>query len=307
MTFELVPLDHDVGHFVDRRIGLSARIPGRPVLAPRPPSANEPTYEVLIQLGDIPVTLRYRQNEFPPPTDPVKTIPVLVQTFAANRCRPEHVKTAMPAQEPQRRRWGVEAAASLVYPLRDPDVDGDMEEVLIQYRDGRTVTWTRRFARDRTSWISWALCTSAFAAGLRWDPAGLASPPPPLWPRSSFLLPGIKGVLATARLGTAQQIATTLRSQTADSVNRLAERVALLLQGSEPPDHVITPEERQVYEMQLADAGENATTTAILAALGEVENAHDLRGFAILCLHALGKHVAQFGAEGDEPLSYLAD
>ncbi|MGE5184287.1 MAG: hypothetical protein ACM31C_19595 [Acidobacteriota bacterium] len=295
---ELVPLAQDTARFVDRRIGLSICIPGHPQLLPVAASAgvSEPAYEARIALADAPISIRYRHT-----AGAAGNAPLYVETYAANRCRPEERPRAQAASPEQRSAWGVDAAASTLYALREPDADGgDMEEALVLARGDAVVVLTKRFPRAQTSWIAWTLANSAIAAGICWDPAALAAPPAPLWPRSSFLAPGITGALAPGRRDAAARLAARIAAHPASAV-RLADGAGALVRGSEPPAHVVTASERAMFETYLADlASDPALGRELSALVAEVETAHDLRGLCLLVLHATGRIQATFAPSGDD-------
>lgn len=297
---ELIVLEGDTSRFVDRRIGLSLCIPGHPERRAIAPSmgVSEPTYEALIALADVPVTLRYRHDE-----QPVKpaNLAVLAEAYAANRCKREDLQRAQPASADQCRVWGADAAASTIYPLREPDGDGDnMEEALLVARGMSVVTITKRFSRERTSWVSWTLANSAIAAGLRWDPAALDTRPAPLWPHSTFLAPGVTGTLVAKRRDAATRIGALVAARPSSAV-RLGDGIAALVRGGEPPSHVVTAQERTLFDTYLGDLTNDPDLGRELSALvADVQTAHDLRGLCLLVLHALGKIRATFAASSED-------
>jgi hypothetical protein len=323
MTPELVPLAQDTSRLLDRRIGLAMSIPGRPRLVesalpasrqseptfPAPehtPRPREPSYEVQLALADVPITIRYRYNQHDAP----RNLHTLAEVYAANRCRVEDRSRAFPARAEQLAAWHVDGGASCVYPLREPAPDGDTEEVLLLARGDALVTITKRFPRDQLSPVAWALCNTAIAAELRWDPAALDAPPAPLWPESTFLVEGVRGILRPARRADAIRIAELAQSITADARELLADAARRLLSGSEPPSRVVPPAERAAlatyFANELASAPALEPTFARL--LAEAKTSFDVRGACILLLHALGRDRAAFEGDGTgEAFEHFAD
>lgn len=312
LGLELLPLEGDTARLVDRRIGLAIAIPGHPRLLPASAHAGvlEPAYEVQIGLEDIPVSLRYRHNQLPDGKPPDAAL--LVELYAANRSRREDRSRAQPAPPAQCRAWGVDTAASTIYPLATPDDDGDdMEEALLLVCGSAQVMLTKRFARARMSWIAWALLNSALAAGIRWSPTvALESSPSLLWPVSSFMLPGVRGVLAAQRRIDAAHLADVL-APSRDSMGPLAETFKMLLRGAEAPSHPVGISERANLTAFFDDrAGSTTIAGALTALLADVQTAHDLRGLAVLGLHALGAEPATFASTTQDDhgaYGYLAE
>ena len=304
LGLELLPLEGETARLLDRRIGLAITIPGHPRLLPASAQAGvlEPAYEVQIVLEDVPVSLRYRHNELPEGAQPEGAM--LVDLYAANRSSRANRSRAQPAPPGQCRVWGVDTAASTIYELAAPDADGtgdDMEEALLLVRGRMQVMITKRFARARMPWVAWALVNSALAAGIRWDPtAALDASAPALWPTSSFLLPGVRGVVVARRLADATHLAAAL-APLRDSMGSLADGFAMLLRGAEAPSHPVTPSVRDDLAAFFEDRAGNAAGSAqvtrlLLSLLADVRTAHDLRGLAVIGLHALGTEPATFAS-----------
>lgn len=296
-VFTLAPIAGDVARFVDRRSGLAMSLPGHPslveIVAAGRSWRDEPAYEARVELADIPVSLRYRCSEIDAPLRDLRTLAVV---HAANRCSKGMASPAFTARREQLAGWNVDAAASALYALRDPATDGDTEEVLLLARGQALATITKRFPRPRLPPIAWALCNSAIAAGLRWDPAALDGPPSPVWPESSFLVPGVHGTLRAARRQDAARLAALAPPPA--RMAALAGAAQQLLEGNDAATHLITVEERAAIAEYLARRGDPGPLAGVVAELlAEVRTAHDLRGLCIVLLHVAGRQRATFDDE----------
>jgi hypothetical protein len=302
LTLEEGRADGDtIGRYRDERCGLELLIPGGPVLRAPVPSPNEPPCEAEITLSRLPITMALRLSILP--ADAAQSVrPIdLVRAIAQTR------STALPrphaATPEQLKRWGCEAAASEIYPLpvtQGGDGAADTEEVLVLLRAGQLVTIFLRFPRARLQGPSWALWSSVVLGRLRFLDAASPGSDPPLFPPSTFLAPGIDGLLhadCAQRIDRLQPLAQLAAAGSTRTVNELHKHCALLLSATDPPDRAIGPAERRdLLELLIADLPEDAAASALAHTLAEVQSGFDLRGFALLVLHVLGVRTASFSA-----------
>lgn len=290
-----------VGRYRDERCGLELLIPGGPLLRAPVPSPNEPPCEAEITLSRLPVTMALRLSSLPADAAqsvrPIELVRSIAQTRSTALPRPH---TATPEQLD---RWGCEAAASEIYPLpisQSSDSAADTEEVLVLLRAGQLITIFLRFPRAQLPGPSWALWSSVVLGRLRLVGAASAASDPPLFPPSTFLAPGIEGLLhadSARRIERLQPLAQLAAQGNTRTVNELHKRCALLLSATDPPDRAIGPAERRdLLELLIADLPEDAAASALAHTLAEVQNHFDLRGFVLLLLHVLGVRTASFAA-----------
>lgn len=278
--------DDETGLLSDPASGFSMAIPGHPYQSVTLDHPQVPRHDARVMVKDVPVELRFRRDPRP---EAIKAAPLavaLVQSFASNRC--ESQINLQPAQEAQRRAWGVEAAASAIYPLKRFDPSGaDTEEVLVIVHAQRVMTITRAFPGAFTDSLRWTLFNTACNGSISWGPVG-ASPeaPPTLWPESAFLRPGVHGVLHPPRRAQALALARTLPSTL---IERVAPRLETLLYGSESPTTVIDASMRRFMGDYLLEVFEGTDASKLIQdSLPEVHNAQDSRGLALLLLRAVG-------------------
>lgn len=286
----------ETGLYADLRCSFTMGIPGHPTLHPPAPTAgqSEPAYDSLVVLADLPVALRFRLNSLP--EDPAPTFaPGLVRTFALNRCRAQFPLTVHAAAPEQCQRFGVDAAASCAYPLAASDDQGsDSEEALVLLRHRQIMLITKRFDSRRTPAVAWSLFSAAAAAALVWGDTSPACAVPALWPHSDYLLPGVTGQLRAELTTTAEHLRAVL-DLPPEPKQLLTDRLKKFLHGSDLPGTLVSSDERRMYLYALTrDIASEAQELALEAAMSPIRTIHDLRGFAILVLHALGQVPATF-------------
>lgn len=276
----------DVAILSDPRCAFHMLIPGRPVLV----QPEDPIWNARIRVKDVPVELCYRLNEIPVTKKPTAIALGLGQAFAYARCATARLPRVRAATMAHRQLWQVEAAASALYSLAQPDASGvDTEEVLILYQSGQVITVLKRFCASAVSCISWRLFHSAMSSSIRWSPYADANAQLPLWPDSDYLLSGIFPILHAKHQARVQSLQARLRGTTASDLEFIAQLMTLL-QGCEAPSLQINPEDRLHYAHYLLDACPfPILKETILDALSKIRTIHDLRGFAIFLLEVLDR------------------
>lgn len=305
--------DGEVGRYRDARCGLELLIPGGPSLrAPGAGSGGDariPPCEAEITLARLPIRLVLRLSTRPADADGSVRPLELVRAIAQERSLIPPRPHAAPPE--QLGRWGCAAAASAIYPLRPapdpvPDREGhddggaDTEEVVVlQPPQGeQLVTLFLRFPAKRLPAPTWALWSSAVLGRLRLHGSfdGVLAEPP-LFPPSTFLAPGLEGLLqpeCAARIERLQPLAQ-LATNGDRAARGLTGRCALLLSAKDPPDRPLGPAERRsLFDLLVAGLTDEAAAQALARTLAEVQSAYDLRGFALLLLHVLGARPATF-------------
>lgn len=280
----LTSASDDVAIFSDPRCVFHMLIPGKPVLV----LPEDPIWNARIRVKDVPVEICYRLNEIPVTKKPTAIALGLGQAFAYARCAADRLPHVRAASIAHRQLWQVEAAASALYSLAQPDASGvDTEEVLILYQSGQVITILKRFCASAVSGISWRLFQSALSSSIRWNPYADATAQLPLWPDSDYLRSGILPILHARHQAHVQSLRARLRSTTASTLEFIAQLMTLL-QGCEAPSLQIAAEDRLRYAQYLLDVCPfPILKETILDALREIRTIHDLRGFAIFLLEVL--------------------
>jgi hypothetical protein len=286
--FELRPdTDGETALVIERRSGFTQAMPGHPALAA--PTPEGPRHDARLLLADAPIAVRYRLDRLPAGMQPGPLAQSLTLAYAKERAGEDPLVSAADAARCE--AWGVQAAASSVYPLKAEDPDGDYESVSVLTRplDDATAAMviTYRFPSRAVSPVHWALFSSGAQVGLSWNPGAIPDGVPRIWPESAYLRPGVRGELWPAR----QAQADALRSQlviTPAEVAALRVRLLRLVGGGEASGNPVDLGQREIYRMYLADVvADRAADEAMRDVLADVHVAHDLRGAAIVLLSAL--------------------
>lgn len=277
--------DDEAGLLVDPGSGFSMALPGHPYQTVTLEHPEVPRHDARVMIKDVPVEVRCRLDARPEDMKAAPLAVALAQAFASNRSQGKI--NVQPAQEAQRRAWGVEAAASVIYPLKRFDPSGaDTEEVLVLIRDQRVMTITRAFPGAFTDSLRWTLFNTASNGSIAWTGDGEPPEAPPvIWPESTFLKPGVLGVLRPERRAQALTLSKTLSTTL---IQRVAPRLETLLFGSEPPSTPLDATMRRFMGDYLLEVFEGTDAAAlILTCLPELHNAHDSRGLALMLLRAV--------------------
>jgi hypothetical protein len=281
----LLGTDGDTGLIHDGRSTYTQLIPGRPTLGgPLPPTL--PKCDIRVELQALPVEFRWRVDGVGTTTNAQGLAESLTHAYAKNRTDTAvvHVQPAHPAQLAY---WGVDGAASTLYPLRVLSPSGaDMEELQLLVRGPYAVFQTRLFSRAITDPEIWARLVAGCSGGIHWLPTPPTSVPS-LWPASSFVQPGLAMDLLPTRAREAEA-ARAKAPSAPEQREAAAERLRMLLAGGEAAGTPVEPEQLVVYDQFLTDTLEG---TPLLDSartwLGDVTNAHDLRGLIRMLLTAL--------------------
>lgn len=276
----------ETGLLVDRDCGFSVAFPGHPHRTPILNHDDVPSHDARVMIKDIPVEIRMRVDKRPEGIQATPLAIALAQTFAGNRTRSE-IKVS-PAQEKQRKLWTVEGAASTMYPLKTFDPSGaDSEEVLVLVRENHVVTLTKSFAGAFTDSTRWTLFNSACAGSIRWNPRKVAKQVPHLWPRSTFLDPGIQGTLPEIRRAEARALTTRL-PRSPELLKEAFPRLDTLIHGSEPPWDPFDEDLRTFVGRYLSEVFDRTAIRAYVEQeMARLQCAHDMRGLALILRKAL--------------------
>ncbi len=282
----------ETGLLVDPQNGFSMALAGHPYQTVTLQHPELPRHDARVMIKDVPVEVRLRVDPRPESIQATALAGALAQTFAANRTRAEALQI-QPAQETQRRSWGVEAAASAIYPLKRFDPSGaDTEEVLVLVHAQKVMTITRSFPGAFTDSLRWTLFNTASNGSISWKPQEQPpSTPPALWPPSTFLEPGVHGRLKPDRRAQARALGSTLPSTL---IQKVAPRLETLLYGSEAPAYRLDEPTRRFMGDYLLEAFDGTAAVGFIKAhLPQVHNAHDSRGLALTLLLAAGQAAPQ--------------
>lgn len=297
----------EVGQLFLPGLGLRIAIPGHPVRLDLDRLADTTLgfvgatlLPILIEVRDVPAGLRFLHMQTSELSGTSPDPKALLEKALPMRARPVGKNAATPAQPEQARSWGVDAAASCVYPLAIPDVHGaDIEAWLALCRGRDAVLISQRFSSQRVPWLRWSLFLSAQNAGIRWSADGSALPPAP-FPESRFLAPGVTGTLVRERAGEVKELSAILKLRP-ERREELVRRASQVIRGSEPPATPITAEQRKLYSDYLTKACPTPPQAQRVAALlREVRTAHDLRGAGLMILCALGEEPLVLAGDADE-------
>jgi hypothetical protein len=279
--------DDEVGLLVDERCGFSMSLPGHPYQTVTLQAERVPRHDARVVIKDVPVEVRLRLDSRPEGIKAAPLASALVQSFASVRSRSPLRVT--PAREAVRRAWGVEAAASALYSLSNFDPSGaDTEEVLVLVHAAQVMTVTRSFPGAFTDNLRWTLFNSASNSSLRWAPdAPSPREPASLWPQSTFLLPGVLGLLRPERRQQARDLGQALDGAL---LKALSPRLETLLYSSEPPTQEVEPSTRRHLEDYLLEVAQGSALEGyIKAEMPQVRCAQDTRGLALVLLLACGQ------------------
>ena len=265
---------------VGESIGFFQAVPGHPFEVSEPTRPGQPPCDLMLRIADLGAKVRYRLGPRPSgPDDPRLLAQTLAYTYPKARSpEPREPRTAPPEQLA---RFGADAAASILYPLREGTERGlDTEETLALVKGDRIVVITKTFARATTDPVAWALFNHASTQSIVWDAARrprVAS----VWPPGTFLAPGVKGTpLPEARAA----LRAALDASTAgpDERRALADALRRMFGGSEPLAEAITADMKATFADALkASCNDRALWATIDGGLALVSNAYDLHGFAI--------------------------
>ena len=265
---------------VGKAIGFFQALPGHPFERSAPGGPGQLPCDLMVMLADLGVQVRYRLAARPSgPDDPQLLAQALA--YAYPKARSDQPDEPRPASAQQLMSFGVDGAASALYPLRDGVARGfDREETLALVRADRVVVITKTFA-SAIDPIAWALFNHASTQSISWDP-GRQRPVASVWPRGVFLAPGVHG---TARPEPRAQLQAALQASAAgpDDKRALAAALRQLFGGSEPLAQPVTPQMKQTYaDFLKATCNDRGLWAAIDVGLALVENAYDLHGLAIV-------------------------
>jgi hypothetical protein len=281
-AFELrLGAGNETGLLIDRRVGFTHALPGRPKLVPPAAQRNE----ARVSIGEAPITVRYRLERLPMAPAAAALAKNLAQTYGQMRAGVP--VTVRAAEAPRSSSWGVAAAASVSYALARPTTDADTERLTVLVRPVGPATCamhiTETFNALRVGTVPWNMFTSATT--FRWSPDAPTTAVPQVWPDSTYLRPGILGDLLPERVAMLPRIREALSHV---SVAPLRSRLTTLLLAPEP---AATPLSANAVSMRLAYLSDGApdrdASLALREVLADVRTIHDARGAALLLMRAL--------------------
>jgi hypothetical protein len=268
----------ETGLLSDGRCGFTQLLPGRPALVA--PAGDGPRHEARVLLSDAPIDVRYRLDRLPDARQPASLARVLAQAYMAERA----AEACAPALAGGARilAWGVDAAASAIYPLRRAGAAGDTEAITVLVRrEGLAMVVTQVFPSSEVPPALWARFSSA--AQVSWREGPPPGEVPRAWPESALLGPGLRGDLSPG----ARARVPALRAVLARAdLGALRPRLHGLLGGGEPPATELDDAARAALAGYLLDAAPGAAGHALRSLLAAVRTSHDLRGAALLLLEA---------------------
>lgn len=265
---------------VGEEIGFFQALPGHPFERSEPSRPGELPCDLALLVADLGAQVRYRLAPRPSgPDDPQLLAQALAYSYP--RARSDEPGEPRSAPDEQRARFGVDGAASILYPLKEGVARGfDREETLALVRGDRVVVITTTFS-SAVDPIAWALFNQASTQSITWDPAR-RPPVATVWPHGVFLEPGVKGTARSEpRAALRRLLAESAAS--ADDKRALAEALRRMFGGSEPLAQAVTPEMKRVYaEVLKASCNDRTLWATVDAGLVLVENAYDVHGLAIV-------------------------
>jgi hypothetical protein len=270
----------------DLRTGFGFVVPDAVTILPgRAAGGGVAAFDVAVRCFSRPIALRLRVDALPLP--PTRELAVaLCQAYATNRAGgPFQV---MPAPPRQLAAWGVDAAASAIYPLRAPDEDLDHEECFyaLKHGTGRVVVLAHGFSTQQIDPTAWSDFITRLNGSLGWG--GPRAAPPRV---ASFFV-NDRMQLTPGALAFAGELARKLAASRVPraEVAATAEGVEHIAYGSDPPDDELDPQLLPLLPMTaFAMVRSRALRSALDALMAEkVTTYRDLRG-----LHVLLDHVAR--------------
>ena len=271
-------------------IGFFQALPGHPFERTESSRPGQLPCDLMVMLADLGVQVRYRLAARPSgPDDPRLLAQALA--YAYPRARSDHPDEPRPAPAPQLLAFGVDGAASILYPLRDGAAPRfDREETLALIRGDRVIVITKTFSSSIDP-TAWALFNHASTQSISWDP-GRRPPVASVWPPGVFLAPGVQGI---AQPEPCAKLQAVLQSSAAgpDDKRALAAALRQLFGGSEPLAQPVTPQMKQTYaDFLKASCNDHSLWAAIDLGLALVENAYDIHGLAIVLWRDLTEPVS---------------
>lgn len=273
--------------FEDRRSGFTHSLPGYPRAVGVIPALGEPPADVVLAIGDLPVTVRYwlDRPQFQA-SDAVDYAVKSGQGYAGTRTGGQ--PPVVPARPDQVALWSVDAAAVASYALPRPDPYGaDFEDLVMLVRQATAMAVTFRYPRGMLDWLRQAFFFSAARAGMSWNPHRERGAPR-LWPESAFLLPTVNAELNQHKLQVLQQITPALWALSQPEKEAVSVCLGAMVQREEPPWAPAAPDVIASHAEALFGCSVSPAYRQIVhQAMSEVRTMHDLRGVSVLLGRAM--------------------
>jgi hypothetical protein len=279
--FELQGHDGDETRLlVHAQLGYSVAIAGRPVMSR--PSAELPTYDVVIQLQDAPVELGFRMDEVPTQIRIPALVTASLITYAQMRATGPVGRLRIDAVEPPLLAPGAICTLHAVYGLKGNDAAAMEFLAITAKRCGRDTPhlmhMSVRFRAGDFSPFSFSNLWPALLAHQSWQPGEL--PSTHVWPANPrFARPQVKLELTDAAFEVARKKAALIGEISPKDVNQLAD---YLLSEANRKIAPSAPWNRDL-DLPVARAIASSLPTefaeVLLRDLSEVQTAHDYRGW----------------------------
>lgn len=272
---------------VHEQLGYSLAIPGRPVIVA--PSAAVPTYDVAINLADVPIEFGFRMDEVPTEITAANLLPALISSYASGRAAsPDRLDVDWLRGKAAAN--GGHGAMRANYQLRGDDPMA-MEFLAIilkpMPRGFHALHLTIRYRRGEFTPFAWSNLRWALLFSQSWGPGRLASTA--LWPEQPVLLqPSAKFELTEHASREARIKAEQVGSVSSAESEQLA-RVLLEWTNKPAPPIWDCPEDVEMeVSREIVQAVPSRVADVLLRNLGEAKTLHDFRGWLWQCYWAVG-------------------
>lgn len=282
--FELRGRDGDETRLLVGEVGYSLAVPGHPrIITPR---ADEPRYDILMQLDDAPIEIGLRVDDIGSAAgDRAELATSLATTYAQSRAA-DPAKASAGHPGPRGLATGAEAAASATYQLRGDDEQA-MEYLLLALRENAVLYLTVRFRRADVTVFGWGNLRSILLNHQSWRPGTL--PSLHIWPPSPrFLLPSVNFDLTPAAADGARAKALAVGEMARDKVDRVAEFLLEAAANDMEPTTPWAPFITEHVKARVAMSAGSAVAEVLCRDLAAVDSTHDYRGWAWGCYWAVG-------------------
>jgi hypothetical protein len=250
-----------------------------------------------VQLDELAITLRYQLTVLGPVAAPQEMARALLEHHMLGRQRGTVRVQDIPSVK--LKGWGAGGGARAFFSLKEGAVEGTSSELaLLLVRGASAISLACQFHADNLDWIQWAVFESAIFQRLSWGEPPKAAPlpghaPEPFWPDSPFL----EGSLCARLLPDAQHLMDRITADimtmsglenTSDTFRELRRRLRVCIIDQRPPAHVISARVRDGLRQFLTrQVGNPLLVRHLQEQLDRVQNAHDLRGMAVLFERAI--------------------